>query len=173
MLIVLEGCDGVGKTYLAERLLTVIQSRHTGYTDIIHHGVPTVEDMYDEYSLNFYRPGMNEHYILDRWHLGEWVYGRLYRGVSKLGMRGLASIDNRLKAVGALRLILDEADAQVALRLEAKGEDYLQAHHQGRVLNEYRMLSRHLNWIQVTSHADPDVLIDWAESLENQAVATW
>lgn len=175
MLIVLEGCDGVGKTYLAERLKAEINER-TGSpsAQIVHHGVPTEDDMYVEYDLKRYYwcPGV-ANVILDRWHLGEWIYGRLYRGGSQLGLHGVSVLDQALARAGALKLILDAPDAVVAERLKVKGEDYLQVQHQLRVLSEYRMVAQHFAWLKVTSDLDPAILIDWAYSLQDQAVRAW
>jgi thymidylate kinase len=172
MLIVLEGCDGVGKTYLAERLRTEIEARGPGYVDVLHRGVPT-RPLSEEYDLSWYRPGEKEHYVLDRWHLGEWVYGRLYRGRSELGIRGLARIDRQLRSMGALRIILDEDFIEIAERLADKGEDYLQPQHQTHVLSEYKMLAAHFGWQLLSSYANPIILVDWAQSLEEQAVGAW
>lgn len=174
MLIVLEGCDGTGKTYLGERLTKAIFAKNP-HDDVklIHRGVPEHDNMYVEYDLDFYAPGEGKHVVLDRWHMGEWVYGRLYRGHSQLGMTGVELISQRLIRRGALRLIIDANEMTVRFRLAAKKEDYLKPEHESRVLREYRMLAQQFGWIITDSNEDVDVLIDWAQSLEEQAVSAW
>ncbi len=77
MLIVIEGVDGTGKTELAQRLRQMI-----GYEDtvILHAGAPT-RPMVEEYEtpLKNYEPGSGDHIILDRWHLGEQVWPKIFR----------------------------------------------------------------------------------------------
>jgi hypothetical protein len=189
VLIVLEGCDGVGKTHLADQLLAEMNIAYKKGLDvsatnrppeIVHRGVPDKEDMYEEYDLSWYTPGEGQNYILDRWHLGEWIYGRLYRGGSQLGLRGVRYIDRRLATAGALRLIVDADNITVRERLGTKNEEasrpqdrgYLKAQHVVGVLDEYRMAAQYLGWIKITSDYDPKSLIEWAAS-EEARVCGW
>lgn len=76
MLIILEGIDGAGKSTLARQLTEVLA--RSGTVTNIHRGPPTQHPL-DEYltPLLDYRPGTGQHWILDRWHVGERVYPQL------------------------------------------------------------------------------------------------
>jgi len=66
MLIILEGCDGAGKTALAENLSRIIKA------DIIHHSKPmSMKDI-----TTIYRKSKTKSIIADRFHLGQYVYNK-------------------------------------------------------------------------------------------------
>ena len=73
MLFVIEGLDRTGKSRLARRIATKIGGR------VIHAGPPkrgSIEEY--ETSLNDYDPTSGEHFILDRWHIGETVWPKIF-----------------------------------------------------------------------------------------------
>jgi len=74
--VVLEGCDGAGKTSLAERL-----ARDHGFA-IVHSGrTPDGVDLAERYRQILIRPGR---LALDRSFVSELVYGPLRHGGSRL-----------------------------------------------------------------------------------------
>ena len=80
--VVLEGCDGTGKTTLA----TALAVRH-GYT-VMHFGrTPGKVDLAARYRSVLSRPGR---IVLDRSFISELVYGPLRHGRSRLSMTAAA-----------------------------------------------------------------------------------
>lgn len=141
-LIVLEGCDGAGKSSLAEALLT-----YTGGV-IVHKGPPT-EDAFSEY-MDIPYPYMGAEIgdivILDRWHLGEMIYGPKYRGVSQITMEQARDIDRVLDIYGAIKLHLDAPDDILEARAFERGEDFIKAEDIKDIAYQYRLLCQQLRW---------------------------
>lgn len=99
--VVLEGCDGSGKTVLARRL-----AAEHGY-EIVKTGPPAPgEDPGLSYITALRgalaRPGRT---VFDRLHLGELIYGPLLRGGSRLDGGGLRVIEGVI-ALNDVRLVI-------------------------------------------------------------------
>jgi hypothetical protein len=118
MLFVIEGADGTGKSTLARRILEA-----TGGGRYIHANAPTRHPLV-EYTepLIEYRPG-GETWVLDRWHLGELVYGPLYRGKAGLSPQQFAAVDEYLSELGAVLILMHEDPKVLAHRLRERGEE--------------------------------------------------
>jgi hypothetical protein len=96
--IVLEGPDGSGKTTLAQYLV-----KNWGYR-YVHQGQPTHENMLVEYARIFLEEITQDlrPVVFDRLHVGELVYGPLFRGRDRMfGLRGLKLLNMLLVAKGA------------------------------------------------------------------------
>ncbi|WP_327359544.1 hypothetical protein [Streptomyces sp. NBC_01304] len=74
--VVIEGCDGVGKSTLAQLLVT----QH-GFDAVHSPRTPDHQDLMSRYRDLLARPGR---LVLDRCFVSELVYGPLYRGYSRL-----------------------------------------------------------------------------------------
>lgn len=142
MIIVVEGCDGTGKTTLVEKLRHAIEVHETKHQStrsvrVIHSGPPSLPPLEEyEKSLRTYDPS-GEHLILDRWHWGELIYGPIYRGATILGDAGLYHVDKYLDAVGAVMINLTNPLDVIEERLSSRGEDYLQPEHVAEVLRRF------------------------------------
>lgn len=146
MLILLEGCDGGGKSTLAHTLAATHGVRHSHpalvSTVITHKGQPEPGvDAFQEYELPLEEPRMrrlirSRHHlvVMDRWHAGEIIYGQLYRGGSRIDDAGMLHIEMLLSALGALKLLVQPEDpAEVTSRLKERGEDFLRLDHVAQV----------------------------------------
>ena len=99
--IILEGCDGGGKTTLANRLRDEL-----GYC-IVKTGPPVVgEDTLTSYmaALLVAHSG-GDKTVFDRHYLGETIYGPLLRGVDTLGPVKRAAIERVIETCGARMII--------------------------------------------------------------------
>lgn len=168
MLITLEGCDGVGKSTLAEALADLARA-HGLHVRMLHRGKPVHDDPFDEYEQGLldYQPANHELVICDRWHWGETIYGPKYRGKSMLTRAGLRHIDLFLRARGAVQVLLDMPESVVATRLLERGDPLVAATEVSGIMQQYRELvtrvGRHVVTIDPTDrHA--------AESLFAMAV---
>ena len=92
-LIVVEGPDGSGKTTLVDYLAKELD----GHT--IHCGVPVGHPMieYVDAATKGLREGPVT--IMDRFHLGEQVYGPIMRNGDMLGLKGRLVLEDMLQAV--------------------------------------------------------------------------
>jgi thymidylate kinase len=167
MLIMLEGCDGAGKTTLANRLVEYAQGR--GFTaELWHRGVPERHPLEEyEYDLEQADPAIDHLIVMDRWHLGQLVYGGLYRDENLLGMGGAWHVDALLKRYGAVQLIVSPPLDEIRRRLGVRGEDYLKAEHVEHVWKSYQELAERFDIPTLECDVDDDdlrVLVDTAHS---------
>lgn len=166
MLIALEGTDGVGKSTIAEKLRALLEER--GYeVDLLHRGVPE-RPVLDEYQhdIEDYRPGGNRAIICDRWHLGDIVYGELYRGKSYLGGvagAGFRFVELFLRSRGGITILVDGEENELRRRLTERGEDYLQMEHIGHVLSHYREVFKETaTGFLIATDPDPEAILKHA-----------
>lgn len=124
MLIILEGCDGVGKSTLAERLVASLEHLTPTRVELLHRG-PITEHPLREYELPLddYRPGGDRHVICDRWHIGEAIYGPMYRGKSQLTRADRLHIELFLAGRGALLVLMTQMPNVIRERLKRRGDD--------------------------------------------------
>jgi thymidylate kinase len=127
LLVILEGCDGAGKSTLADALAH--RGEREGFNvEVWHKGPPETKDPFAEYEgplINYTPQDDRRLVICDRWHLGEFIYGPVLRGVSRLDWAGLRHIDLRLQALGAVQVIVTTNIETILARLRRRGEDLI------------------------------------------------
>jgi len=97
--------------------------------------------------------------ILDRWHLGELIYGPKYRGISQLTTAQAREVDTLLDIYGAIKLHLDAPDDLLEARAFERGEDFIKAEDIKDIAYKYRVLCGALRWRTVhTNRTTPDEL---------------
>lgn len=138
MLVVIEGCDGVGKSTLAANLAQRMGEAHTR---MMHYG-PPVRHPLEEYvhDLEWYRPMRTDHVVVDRLHYGELIYGPLYRGETKLGTAGRDYVDMFLRTRGAV-IVYVRPSPDHRQRMTERGEDYLKEEDVTHVLEAYERVA--------------------------------
>lgn len=129
--MLLEGCDGVGKSTLAQDIVHQIKRDHPDDEVHLLHAGPLKTDPYTAYlePLKDYQPDTGVHYVLDRWHIGELIYGPLYREKSAIDFNTLAFIEFTLNNIGATLIHVTQSLPEIRRRLEERGEDFLQPEH--------------------------------------------
>ena len=134
MIVIVEGVDGAGKTTLVDALI----EQHDGPSKVVKRSQlqsdPMVE--YEHRDLSGYDGSTL--LICDRWHVGELVYGPLYRGRSLLEPAQTLHIEMALSALGALRLHVTAPIDVIMQRVAERGEEFLQPKHFGLVWDFYR-----------------------------------
>jgi len=96
-IIVLEGPDGSGKTTLAQEFV-----KRYGF-EYVHLGVPsTSEDLFETYvTVLINARDSKKNVVIDRLHMGEATYGKIYRGQDRLGTQGVKLLTRILNGYGA------------------------------------------------------------------------
>ena len=130
MFFIAEGGDGVGKSTLCEAVAERIQKLHPDDKVELLHRSQLKRPAIHEYAfdLDDYRPGTGRHLVCDRWHVGEMVYGPLYRQAGEYGAMGqdvFRWVDLYLRTRGGNLWLVDHPNQKVRERLAIRGEDYL------------------------------------------------
>jgi thymidylate kinase len=107
--VVLEGCDGVGKTTLAAVLGT-----HHSYAVVHSSRTPDGVDLGERYRAILARPGR---LLLDRSFVSELVYGPLRHGRSRLNFADAATLAVIVAARGGVLIHLTGQPERIAARL--------------------------------------------------------
>lgn len=112
-MIVLEGADCTGKTTLAEKL-----HEELGW-EVWHSGAAT--SGYLDFWLKPLINHPNQDLILDRWHLGDLVYGPIWRGQT-MNFQTLMAIELALQVRGATLIHTYAEPWLTAARLKERGD---------------------------------------------------
>jgi thymidylate kinase len=177
VLIVLEGTDGGGKTTLAAALKAhwekfgpaASQFGPTAAAVVIHTGPPADPHLspFEEYELPFQYGGSflsqvlrrDSLIILDRWHVGDIVYGPAYRGYSRLTPAGMLHCEMTVSSLGAAKVICSPPLEVVQKRVANDGDDYIRQDDLPRIHAAYLEHAKAYNYIVVTGEEDPETLI--------------
>lgn len=158
LLVIFEGVDRAGKTTLVKAVQDALAADGE-HVEVIKRGQPRlgvhplVE--YAEPIASAYSPRV----LCDRWHVGEMVYGPIYREGSRLGDAQRAFIDGLLVAHGALLVHVTARPEVIIERCRRWGEAFLREEHVSQVVTEFaRQTSDDAHWLTVdtstTSLAD-------------------
>lgn len=112
--IVIEGCDGVGKTSMARKL-----AAEHGFTVIHSPRTPDHVDLAARYRRILAEPG---HLALDRAFVSELVYGPLYRGRTRLSWEDAFDLAEDVNNRDGVFLHLTGSAASIAARLTARDQ---------------------------------------------------
>lgn len=145
MWIIIEGPDGAGKTTLASRLTAA--ANELGINPVTRHlGPPepgrAVQDCLDV--LVDLDDGASV--ISDRHHFGCPVYGPIYRpdqnlnGYGDMGKHGWRYTDLVASGRGALVVYCQATVPELEKRLEARGDDYIDAAHLPEIVRLYEWI---------------------------------
>ena len=110
--IVLEGCDGVGKTTVAARLVDAY-----GYARVHSGRTPDGVDLASRYRTILARPGK---LVLDRSFVSELVYGPLQHGRSRISIAEAASLASIIAEREGVLVHLTGQPEEIAARLRAR-----------------------------------------------------
>lgn len=138
MLIILEGCDGVGKTTFAQTLHEELCKWGEPDEVVMRSSGPFDGDPLDEYIHRLkYMPNTGRHVIADRWHWGELVYGPIFRKMSRMTVNEFKFIEQYLNLCGALVVSMTLPKEVIVERLKTRGDDMVKAQHVDRILRGY------------------------------------
>ena len=101
IIILLEGCDGAGKSTVAQNLKLMFERLEGKTVEIVHFGVPDLEIPVVETYIGPVRKAFLQKnpdvIICDRWAVGEVVYGEILRGKNRATVDDMASLYEKLE----------------------------------------------------------------------------
>lgn len=114
-MIIIEGCDKTGKTTLANSL-----NKKLGF-DIVKFNQPKTDNPYFEY-MSFLEKVDNPK-IVDRFHVGEFVYPVIYNRPMVLTRRHFRIIDLSLQTLGAIKILASTNVEFIKNKFKKDGEE--------------------------------------------------
>ena len=151
MFIIVEGTDASGKSSLLEEVLKQLDKKYPGkQVNFYHKSAPA--ELSRRFVLNDYVTSVEKFNfsesiaVADRWHWGEIVYSAVKRpetgtgdGYGLLGKAGWRWTELFLKSRGVAQFWLYQPLDVITRRLNARGDDYIQAHELEQILGFYEL----------------------------------
>ena len=113
MITIIEGVDGTGKTTFAKKLA---EEKAATY---LHADKPTKKAWWQEYL----DPITSQNMVLDRWHLGELVWPKIYGRQSLFDEESFDLCNWTLSKIGTRLIVLTRSDDDIANELLNRGEE--------------------------------------------------
>ncbi len=143
--IIVEGIDGSGKSTFIEKIDKAITNSQEWYgkkwSKVFYHKSAPIASAEVEYMNPLTRLRANEFMVADRWHVGEMIYGPIYRGSSIVTPQIENDIEKQLDKMEAVKIMLLPPLSVVKKRLAARGDDFLQSEHIDEVYDFYNLYS--------------------------------
>lgn len=136
-MIIIEGCDKTGKTTLSREL-----SRKTGFP-IVKFSQPKTKNPYNEY-VDFLMK-LKRDVILDRFHVGEFVYPVVYNRPMVLTRRHFRTIEYMLMTLGAVTVHASTNVETIKRKFVEDGEEYNVTHTVGLTVDMFDVYFRHMS----------------------------
>lgn len=160
-IIVLEGPDMAGKTTLARNISVDSALRGFHITQLKRgplHGDPMHEYLDFLAALTTERRHSNEVIIMDRWHVGELIYGPLLRGQSRLSLAQAAYVENVIQTFGANFWHVTADLPTLEDRYDIRGDTLIKKQWLGQLSDEYfRYVADRPHWVTCTATAPPQI----------------
>lgn len=145
LLCLLEGTDGGSKTTTAQAIKTAWDDGGSqNAAHIIHTGPPDPPGrcIYQEYEKQLddkskWILSQDHLIILDRWHLGDRIYGPRYRGFARYTEGGEFHTEMTLSSLGAVKVICSPPLEVVQERVKNRGDDYIDISDLPRIHEAY------------------------------------
>lgn len=141
--VILEGIDGSGKSTFADKIASYVPE---GFEVIRNHKGPLTSTPWEEYVLPLMDIGKDQFLIADRWHIGEMIYGPIYRGKSEVTPAEERLIELLLSRMGAVCVIMQPGLSTVRKRLGDRGEDFLLTENIKEVYDFYDNYAKKHDW---------------------------
>lgn len=113
MITIIEGVDGTGKTTYAKRLADQQNAMY------LHADKPTKDTWFLEYAA----PLVSTNMVLDRWHLGEMVWPKIFGRESLFDDDGFDLCNWVLAKLGTKLIVLTRNDDDIVNELLNRGEE--------------------------------------------------
>jgi hypothetical protein len=108
--------------------------------------------------------------VVNRLAAGEYVYGPLLRGKSRLSRGGLLHCEMLYESLGALRIMMMPSLAILLQRLRTRGDDLIDAGDMAYIREQYAFLAPRYNWMQITDTPEQGRLRTWIEIVRRRGL---
>lgn len=148
--IILEGIDKSGKSTLARYLSKELN------IPIYKFSQPK-EDPYNEYYQFLIKT--NKSHILDRFYLGELVYGPVFRGKSGLNSSHVKVIEQTCKNKRTINIYTSNTPEIIKERFEKEKETFVKSEQVETILKNYEesVNNSTMEWIRYTGNSEQDL----------------
>lgn len=120
MIVILEGCDCVGKTTVANMLSKILK-----YEVIKGSSFETAkcspEELYEKYREN----ALKDNIILDRYFLSNMIYAEKYNDYARLNIHHVSVLAEAMNKVGAIMFVLQASPETLKSRFDLRGDEYV------------------------------------------------
>lgn len=130
MLVIIEGCDKCGKTTLAKHI------QDTFGFEYLHCSQPGEKGAYREY-IDLLNSIGSKNVVIDRFHIGEEVYGPIYRGKSGLSEGQFREIEAEINKKNGILIYCYDSDKNISKRFDEYGETFSKKQKIKEMLNLY------------------------------------
>lgn len=163
--VILEGVDKTGKTTVANELRDIL-----GWPIIKHSQPKPPLTAYEEYNMTLDR--VTGPFIADRFHLGEHVYGPLYRGTPVPSNGVVVPFECRLMARGALMIYMTDAAEPIMARWREHKEDFATENRLRAMLRAYENEFEASLLPKLRLRLEPDLALTLAPIIRNMEAAS-
>jgi thymidylate kinase len=140
MIVILEGENKTGKTTLAKHIEKEYGFRY------IKCSQPGKRGPYAEYreviESILQKP---ENVVIDRFHIGEEVYGPIYRGRSGLSQENFSEIEQDLNKLNTILIYCYDNENNIAKRFKEENEEFANVEKIAKTLELYKVALRKSN----------------------------
>lgn len=168
-LIIVEGCDGVGKGYFIERLAKKLGNTYIFKNTFRPRNSSLAErkkivDIYFDIFEIFMNQRQGRFMILDRYYFSEMVYC-FKRGYDATGSPELKELEEKISASNHLLLYIDRDNKEIEGVYKTRGEDFVKSDEIDIIKNKYQELyaKSNFNKMKITSN-DVDKVFDFIQN---------
>lgn len=137
--IIVEGCDASGKTTIQEVMMEIIR-----HSFIVHTSAPTKGNFKEYFSslldkLMEFMDIINQPIFLDRFHIGELVYGSIFRPetIDEVVEKRLYDMENNLLRQDVKILYVTASPETIVKRIQNRGDWYVKVSDVEDILARY------------------------------------
>lgn len=159
MLIYIEGVDKQGKTTLAKKLCDVFKAEYIKFNQ------PKLPP-FEEYAGFIASIDPDKHYVLDRFFVGELVYGPIYRGKTGVSYGQLAELEKMLleKQPESVMIYCETSMNEVKKNFVKDKEEFAKLEDIERIREAYHEVLRRVSI--------PVIDFDYTKDLDHSGVLT-
>lgn len=142
MIIIFEGPDGAGKSTMIEAVKAIAEADGKPVSIWKAGPFPEGSTAKREYALPLTSLSISMDWLvmMDRWHVGELVYGPLLRGGSRLSMEQREWLEGYMRTLGVFMVYLTAQPDELVKRVGVRGDDLIKTEQLAAIYEAYEVL---------------------------------